>query len=250
MVNGVLHRDIRKAKDGSLIVYARYGPALFEEGDRIPGKFGLPFEAWYKEGKLPVRDRIRRRCYRAEQQLRAWMQRTGGQRTFSSLYEVAAYYHSVVKTVWFRRRFPFFEKLIVRHRPNRARATAEVLAQTTWRDASGRSRTAATMSEIVLSSWAMGMESRRGSDGGEIVLLHELAHAIVPAGHMHGRVWAYVFISLVRQFVSREAAKQLIGSFVSHKVKYMPYRPRKSYKLIESAARAREARMSREMVHV
>jgi putative metallohydrolase (TIGR04338 family) len=59
------------------------------------------------------------------------------------------------------------------------------------------------------------------------VILHELAHALEPAGAAHGWQFAQCYLWLVRQALGVEAAAKLEASFKAHKVRYRKPRTRK-----------------------
>lgn len=56
------------------------------------------------------------------------------------------------------------------------------------------------------------------------VLLHEVAHAMIPGVSGHGREYAAMFLALVRRWLGDEAGKALLAGYRAAGVKYLPKR--------------------------
>jgi len=59
----------------------------------------------------------------------------------------------------------------------------------------------------------------------ERIVLHELAHAIVPKPHSHhGRLFSAIYLDLVRHFIGEDAYDALLKGYRRENVKYQPHR--------------------------
>jgi hypothetical protein len=70
---------------------------------------------------------------------------------------------------------------------------------------------------IVMSNW--GIRSQ-----GEVAVLHELAHAVLPSGHLHDRRWARTFTEFVGCAMGSNCRKVLVEEFRLRKIPFSPVR--------------------------
>lgn len=57
----------------------------------------------------------------------------------------------------------------------------------------------------------------------ELTILHELAHHVVPRPHAHhGPLWCAVYVDLVREFLDKELAANLVKAFQDGRVRFGP----------------------------
>lgn len=185
---------------------------------RRPGIFQLDSKAWWKGGVQPNKkaDPLRQRCYRAE-----WaVQNTLPQKTFADHKELALWFRGIMESDWFQRRFPHFFTLTLKYLPGSQAAYAGPIEQKGVREPSGYVEHV-TRGRIVYSTWAMGV---KGKGGGELTMLHELAHAIIPTAHRHDRRWVRVLLELVKHYMQPEASAAVVASYKTFKVKSSPCR--------------------------
>jgi putative metallohydrolase (TIGR04338 family) len=173
-----------------------------------PTPFDLPHERWLKDRK-GGRDSMRGKCYAAEDIVRKQFPE---QKTFQELDELARYCRDIMETDWFQRRWPHFTELFVRQK---GRSTCYGGPRGT------NNQGQVIRGRITISTWGMGWS---GDNGGELIVLHELAHAIVPGGHKHSRLWVRTFLELVRLKLGMGLYLQLRKSFENHRVRCNPFR--------------------------
>lgn len=235
-----VNHGIRRISENVYDIYIREGK---RRGYRLsnthvaPGVFGLPSQRWWKNGVQPKRDSQREKCYAAERTLRPGL----AQRKYDTVREAATFFRNIMESDWFQRRFPHFFYLRIAHEPGTRAAHACPTEHI-------RNREFVTRGWIGFSKWAMGHWGKADANGteqtgGELIMLHELAHAIIPGGHEHDRRWARTFIELVRHYMGRELGDALKASMRKHKVKFAPIRVvsperRRSMGLLLAAARS------------
>ena len=74
-------------------------------------------------------------------------------------------------------------------------------------------------------SWITHKIRLNSPDCNKSILIHELAHACTPKHFQpHGPMFCRIYIELVRQFLSEDAAKLLEKSFNNHNVRLKPWR--------------------------
>lgn len=169
---------------------------------------------WWRDGRMPRRDGQRAKVYRAEREASKHIK----QRRFYDVAEVARYVRSLMETKWFQRRFPAFVECRVEYLPG------SVVCYGGPRGTDGGE---VVRGHIRLSTWGMGKRTTRDSDcplGGELVVLHELAHAVLPSGHGHDRRWARTYLEFVGFKLGCEAKKELQKQYRTHGVKCSPFR--------------------------
>lgn len=189
--------------------------------------FEHPYKHWRNYGEedapFPERDFQRRRCYDAERLfinlLETQLKYTP--KRYESVEEIQALVNKICSYAWFKRRWYPSEtftpaKKVISVKDGRGRKRAGGGYKTLW------------YGYITIPIWARD----------EIVILHELAHAITPpsTGGCHGRFWARTFLELVGHVVGWDEAKLLRDAYKKYKVKYNPRR-RLS---VEAKAAARE----------
>lgn len=159
-----------------------------------------------------ARDSQREKLYRAE--IEGLKDFRG--REFETIGEVEAYYRDLLRQVWFGRTF------------GRTVRAVKVYDGRGRRSACHRG-TINGCAMICLPRWSRF----------EAVVLHELAHALVPSADCfapHGREFAEKFLRLVRNRLGPDAECSLKAAFKKHHVKYKP----KKIMTAESLAALRE----------
>ena len=171
---------------------------------------------WWRKGERPRRDSFRQRCYNAEDRFALKIE----QRTFGNIAEVAKYTRDFMEKAWFQRRFPQFTKCVVEYRPGSSickggpRGYANASEDPKYKDvASGW---------MGFSSWGMGKTGCHR--GGEVVVLHELAHAVLPAGHHHDRRWVRTFLEFIGCGMGQDTKRLLMEEFRREGVPYSPFK--------------------------
>lgn len=167
-----------------------------------------PRSAWWKDGRQPKRDSQRSKAYAAEREVRKLID----QKTFTDIAHVARYVRDTMEAVWFQRRWPDFHEVAVQYVPGSSKCRAW-----SWKSLNSDH---AIGGVIEMSTWGIGT---RGEHGGELIVLHELAHCLTP-NDAHGRRWARVFLELVRYRMGEETYRLLRDAFRKHRVKYHPRR--------------------------
>lgn len=172
--------------------------------------FAVPHVHWLKGGVKPKSDWMRQRSYRAETNLC-----NSEQKRWDDFLQVAHYLGTLMETEWFGRRWPDFRELRVIYRKKKRNACAgpKLSASTGVMEGS-----------MTLSRWAIGDNPGKRKDGGEAVILHELAHAICPRAHQHSPLWARTYLELVHFRMGAASADLLKKGYDEHKVRYRPYR--------------------------
>lgn len=188
--------------------------------------FDKPKDQWWPSGKELRRDSKRSAAYRAEDRVRVWINESTDleQIRFDDIADAARYARDLMETKWFQRRFPRFRSLVVRYVPG-TRTCRGGPHYANWEGE-------VTQGGVSMSTWGLGKKAdRRGEvSGGELILLHEIAHAITPAprfGAWHDRRWARTFLELVKFKMGDKVYRKLRGEFDKERVKYGPTRGRR-----------------------
>jgi hypothetical protein len=234
MQSDTFHGITRKSEN-VYDIYVRSSERRDYKRTERPNPFNVKSAGWWKGGVEPKCDSQRRRCYRAEFEVRPQIQ----QRAFPTLREIATFYRNIMESDWFQRRFPRFFYLRIEYRPG----TQKCWAQAT--EHSEIDKDMVTRGWIALSSWGTGMY---GKNGGELILIHELAHAIIPDVHHHDRRWARTFLEMVYHFMGREVGDKLEAAFKKHGVKYKVVRQISEAQRAAAAARFAAYRASRKVL--
>jgi len=184
--------------------------------DLRPHYFKPDSYIWWHQGLAPQRDSWKRRVYKAEDTLAAKIE----QRTFTNITEVAKYVRDIMEKSWFQRRFPLFEQCEVRYRPGSSisRGGPRKMTDDTVSNALTREVISGC---ITLTSRGMG---KIGKWGGELVVLHEFTHAILPRLHEHDRRFARTLLELVGCIMSQPVRCMLMDEFHSVGMQYSPYK--------------------------
>jgi hypothetical protein len=192
----------------------------------------LPHERWWKGSTKPKNDWMKQRSYDGEVALTKLEQLR-----FDDLKQVARYCGDLMSTEWFARRWPAFRELGVTYVPG---------SRWCWGKATFCARRGVHSGRMTMSNWGIGKIGGKVKDGGEGVVLHELAHCITPNGHRHSPLWARTYLELVRFRMGKLAYLTLKRGFDEHGVRYRPYR------VITDERRAQMARtlnLARQIAH-
>lgn len=190
-------------------------------GHKRPAPFERSADQWVTAGRKPGRDSQRQKAYNAEDRVRKWMIESGivGE-VYPDIADAARYIRDLMETDWFQRRWPAFRECVVEYMPgsSNCQAWTGMVDYRRW----------ASIGRIEMSTWGLGIKpDKRGQiTGGELILLHELAHCLTPNfGHNgHGRLWARTFLELVRFKMGDKVHAKLRGEFDRERVKYRPTR--------------------------
>jgi hypothetical protein len=202
------------------IVRHRIGKRLDIDPSADRNRYFKPDSAqWWRKGVMPQRDAWRQRCYDAEQEFVKKVE----QRTFGNRTEVAKYVRDFMEKPWFQRRFPLFEECRVMHGSgcSISRGGPDSYVALDKREANGCVAREVTAGHITVSSWGMG-SVRTG--GGEVVVLHELAHAVLPAGHRHDRRWTRTFLEFVGCAMGYPARQILAAELRRQNILFSPFK--------------------------
>lgn len=202
----LLHHD---PKVLSHKVRPRPGKIIQEDFRRRRARFFEPdSQQWWRKGKAPLRDSFRQRCYDVEIAFTNKVE----QKKFSNITEVAKYIRWFMEKPWFQRRFPFFECCTVEYKKS-------------IKSCSGGPRGLSIdqrevlLGNITLANWGMGSDDSRG---GEIVVLHEFAHAVLPGDHNHDRRWVRTFLEFIGCAMGQDVKRIFMIEF---RKKHIPFNP-------------------------
>jgi putative metallohydrolase (TIGR04338 family) len=172
--------------------------------------FDIPHTRWLKGGVSPKSDWMKQRSYDGEKNLC-----NSEQKRWDEFLPVAHYIGSLMATEWFGRRWPTFRecRMIYRAGTRNAHAGPKFSSSTGVHEGS-----------MTLSTWAIGANQGKCKEGGEAVVLHELAHAITPKQHEHSPLWARTYLELVKFRMGAAAGAMLVAGFKEKRVRYRPYR--------------------------
>lgn len=181
-----------------------------------PRYFKPDSSVWWPKGYPPQRDSWKTRVYRAEDRLMTEIE----QRTFANITEVAKYVRDVMEKPWFQRRFPLFEQCEVRYLSGASISRGGPRKHTD--DATSNIFTKEVINgRISLTSCGMG---KIGEEGGELVVLHELTHAILPRLHHHDRRFARTYLELVGCIMGHPVRGMLVDELRREGMLYSPYK--------------------------
>lgn len=184
--------------------------------DLRPRYFTPESHIWWHQGIAPQRDLWQSRVYRAEDTLISEIE----QRTFANITEVAKYVRDVMEKPWFQRRFPLFERCIVQYQTGStiSRGGPRVLTDDTISNVLTRE---VKTGFIAMTSRGMG---QIGDMGGELVVLHEFTHAVLPVLHLHDRRFARTYLEIVGCIMGRVVRGMLMDEFRRGGMLYSPYK--------------------------
>ncbi len=201
-----------------------------------PGVYMTHQLDWFKGRIITERDSQRQKCYDAESECRKTIPT---QRTYGTTREVATYMRNILESDWFQRRFPHFFMLRIAYEPGSRNAHARPTEETTT--SLGKE---AVRGWIGFSSWARGDFNDDNRFGGEMIMLHELAHAILPETCWHDRRWARVFVDLVTHYMGKPQGTMLKAYMKKHRVKMTVPKKVSAEQRAAAAARLSVARRS------
>lgn len=157
-------------------------PSFLPIADRA-APFDIDHLRWWKNGIKPKRDSQRQRAYNAENAVLPGRE----QKRFEDMGEIARYLRDLISTEWFQRRWPEFRRVDIYYQPRKRAASAN-----------SHDSTRSLGGWINFGPWSLGNRPGRFNSthrGGEWLVLHELAHAIVPRGHHHDALWARTYLN-------------------------------------------------------
>lgn len=202
---GLLIHD--PSKD-SVEVAIRPGKIINSTAKR-PRFFENDSSQWWGNNQMPLKDSYVNRVYAAEQMFADRVE----QHKFLNITEAAKYLRSFMEKAWFQRRFPKFRTCKIQFRTGARTCTggASELAQN-GEPCSGR---------IQLTNWGLGVSKGRG---GEIVLLHELAHCVLPCSHLHDRRWVRTYAEFIGCAMGQDIKRILIDELKNQNIPMSPVR--------------------------
>jgi putative metallohydrolase (TIGR04338 family) len=193
-------------RPGSIVEVDPQAPRAFDH------YFAPDSKRWWRGEKCPRRDSFRQRSYEAESAFARSVER----KTFANVAEVARYIREIMEKPFFQRRFPLFRECIVDYRPGTRSCRGGPRSYNTTIFPLP-ANVEVTVGHITMSVWGM-------RDRGEVAVLHELAHAVVPTYHRHDRRWARTFIELVGCAMGFTCKKILMDEFRKRRIPFSPVR--------------------------
>jgi len=191
---------------------------------------------WWRNGIQPKRDSQRQKCYDSERQASPDITH----KKFRDVEEVAQYISNFMSTKWFQKRFPWFEECRITYLPGTSNCSASSNTKYLGNES--------TRGVIHLSRWGMGCapEPCHLNLGGELVVLHELAHAVLPNSERHGRRWARTYLEFVGNRIGKDAKNILRDKYIANRVRYSPLRKSNvSFEQCERLAACRKVRQGK-----
>ena len=168
--------------------------------------FNLPQARWFRNGVPPTRDSFRERTYKAEAAVCSKWQ---GQK-FSDIREARYFIRHFIESAWFQARFPYFTNIVVEYNPRMRHAIAG--PRLARRDLEGEK--VATSGKMTIGRECLV----------EQVILHELAHAVLPFEHYHDRRWLRTYLEFVRSSIGEGSYQALRTALKERKLRYAPWR--------------------------
>lgn len=202
----LIHSDDRREWD----VHIRPSKLIGERPEKWPKYFEPDSLQWWRKGVQPRRDSFRERCYEAERAYAAQIT----QQSFANITEAAIYLRDFIERPWFQRRFPFFRSCQLVHTKGARSCYGSATRVTRFGQ-----EVHVVAGFISMSSWGLGIKAKTG---GEVTLLHELAHAVLPNTHQHDRRWVRTFTEFVGCARGQDEKKQLLNEFRARRVPYSP----------------------------
>jgi putative metallohydrolase (TIGR04338 family) len=180
---------------------------------------------WWKGRVRPKRDSFVQRIYDAENKFwRGHPQRE----KLADIAEVARMVRGFIERDWFQRRFPRFLLCVVEYVPQKR----------AWAHAGPRQSVTLKYGSAVTSGY-MAYGPRAMTNW---VVLHELAHAVLPSGHHHDRRWVRTYVEFVGAYFGQDTKKGLVKAFRDAGIKMTPYRVVKTTpEMLDRLAAARAA---------
>lgn len=193
----------------SIDVHIRPGKIITKHPPKRPRFFENDSSQWLKNDHVPEKDSFAKRVYAAEQAFADRVEHT----RFADISEAAKYLRRFMEKAWFQRRFPEFKECTVTFHPRSSNCYAETMSLTPQGES--------CKGHIELSKWGLGLKPGRG---GEIVLLHELAHCVLPVCHLHDRRWAKTYIEFIGCAMGQLTKHILVEEFKKHRIPMNPVR--------------------------
>ncbi len=138
------------------------------------------------------RDSQRKRVYDAE---RTFEEAYGAGKTLSSIKECQDYANKALNCDYWRIRYPYIRNVKIRR----------------------------SKGKHAMSTFFWGLIELPPHFFNELTILHELAHHVVPRPHAHhGPLWCAVYVDLVREFLDKELAANLVKAFQDGRVRFGP----------------------------
>jgi len=202
-------------KAGTTVLIERRGK---QPSNAKPPRFYEPSSSqWWRNGVAPLRDGSKEACYQAE---RAWSAGNANDAAWCELNQhtdgilgAARFIRDVISSGWFKRRFPKFSSCTVQYSPQATSCWAGPIGA----EHRGMNYAEITKGRIIMSSWGLRHKW---------VLLHELAHAVLPGCHSHDRRWRRVYIDLIGYHFGAEQRKKLIAEYRIRRISFAPHTAR------------------------
>jgi hypothetical protein len=164
---------------------------------------------WWRKGERPKIDAAKQRSYNAEHKFLDKVE----QRRFANIADAALYVRGFLEKKWFQRRFPHFKVCVVTYKPQGGWSYGGPVKMTSLPSPEVRE------GEIQISRSGLGISSRYG---GEVLVLHELAHAVLPPGHMHDARWRRTFVEFVGRAMGHPYQCLLLSEFKGDRLRCSP----------------------------
>lgn len=177
-----------------------------------PGVYSkMPREWWPRhEFRSNAPDTQRGKAYKAEQAV--WNSGLWNDGPMS-VEDAVKYLDRVINSRWFKARFPMFRSLEFIGRTGGRICRAGPTLSQVW-----------VIREAITGDLSMTPSGLKHKGAARMILLHELAHAVLPTGTKHHRRWARVYLDLVKRFEPKMKGEMLEHSFRKHRVKFSPCR--------------------------
>ena len=220
----------------------RIAMSIYEIEQHDCPRFYEPYsEQWWRNGIEPDRDGSRSRCYAAEHEWWAVVREDPDFEAANhceNILEAARFVRDFISSGWFERRFPAFRICHVLHLPK---------GHTSYGGPRRMHGKHVAAGIIKLSSQGTTLKW---------LILHELAHAVLPQGHAHDRRWRRVYLDFIGHHFGQNYRKQLLDCYRSRKLSLAPHAskrktmtPERKALLLAALAKVRAARKQNADLH-
>jgi putative metallohydrolase (TIGR04338 family) len=163
---------------------------------------------------MSTRDFQRQRVYNSEEYAKDSLGGNFG-KYMSTVNEMQAWVDEIVRSRWFRARWPFLTYIEVKDGRGRRRATGYARGLTYRNLMTGRHESISTEGVLKMPRWSRY----------ELIMLHEMTHVIIDHVYKrkvpgHGVQFCNLYLSMVRRFMGKEWQRALKDAFKHYKVKH------------------------------